>query len=106
MPIRLQVFIDELQRVEEYEDKGSWLFLNLNPPLISKLYFMWIFGSDLQLVGMLIAEYNLSNDRIRNSDQLKSCSPLSLLSDHLESLDFNFGSESYDSNTKMYPVRT
>ena len=80
LPLRLQVFIGELQRVEEYEDKGSWIFLNLNPPLISKLDLMWIFSSDLQLVGVLIAEYNLSNDRIRNSDQLKRYSSLSLLS--------------------------
>ena len=36
-PLRLQVFIGEMQRVEEYEDRGNWLFLNLNPPLISKL---------------------------------------------------------------------
>ena len=41
---------------------------------------MWIFNSDMQLVGMLIAGYNLLNDRIGNSDQRKSCSPLSLLS--------------------------
>ena len=34
----------------------------------SKLDLMWIFSSDLQLVGVLIVEYNLSNDRIRNSD--------------------------------------
>ena len=69
-----------MQRVEEYEDRENWLFLNLNPPLISKLDWMWIFSSDLQLVGVLIAEYNLSNDRIRDSDQLKSCIPLRLLS--------------------------
>ena len=42
---------------------------------------MWIFSSDMQLVGVLIAEYNLSNDRIRNSDKRKSCSPLGLLSE-------------------------
>ena len=41
---------------------------------------MWILSSDLQLVGIFIAEYNLSNDIIKNSDQLKSCNPLSLLS--------------------------
>jgi len=41
--LRLQVFIGEMQRVEEYEDRGSWLFLNLNAPLISKLDLMWIF---------------------------------------------------------------
>jgi len=76
----LPVFIGEMQRLEEYEDRGSWIFLNLNPPLISKLDLMWIFSSDLQLVGVLIAEYNLSNDRIKNSDQLKSCNPLSFLS--------------------------
>ena len=70
-----------MKRVEEYEDRESWLFLNLNPPLISKLDLMWIFSSDLQLVGVLIAEYNLTNDRIINSDQLKGCSPLSLLSE-------------------------
>ena len=58
----------------------SWPFLNLNPSLISKLDLMWIFNSDLQLIGMLIVEYNLSNDRIRNNDQLKNCSPLSPLS--------------------------
>ena len=60
-----------MQRLEEYEDKKSWLFLNLNPPLISKLDLMWIFSSDLQFDGVLIAEYHLSNDRIRNSDQYK-----------------------------------
>ena len=87
-----------MQRVEEYEDKGSWLFLNLNPPLISKLDLMWIFSSDMQLIGVLIAKYNLSNDRIRNNDQLKSCSPL-------ESSDVSSGNGSYDSNTKMYPAR-
>ena len=62
------------------EDRKNWLFLNLNPPLIPKLDFMWIFSSDLQFVGVLIAEYHLSNDRIKNSDQHKSCSPVSLLS--------------------------
>ena len=80
LPLRLQVFIGEMQRVEEYEDKGSWLFLNLNSSLIFKLDLMWIFSSDLQLIGVLIAKYNLSNDRIRNNDQLKSCNPLSPLS--------------------------
>jgi len=54
---------------------------------------------------MLIAEYHLSNDRIGNSDQNKSCCPISLFLDHLESLDLRFGSEIYDSNTKIYPVR-
>ena len=66
---------------------------------------MWIFSSDLQHIGVLIAKYILSNDRIRNNDQLKSCIPLSSLSDHLESSDLSSGSESYDSNTKMYPAR-
>ena len=80
LPLRLQVFIEEMQRLEEYEDRESWLFLNLNPPLISKLNLMWIFSSDLQLIGVLIIKYNLSNDRIRNNDQLKSCIPLSPLS--------------------------
>ena len=80
--------------------------MNLNPPLISKLDLMWIFSSDLQFVGVLIAEYHLSNDRIRNSNQHKSCSSISpLFLDHLESSDLRFGSESYDSNTEMYPVR-
>ena len=69
-----------MQRLEEYEDKGNWLFLNLNPPLISKLHLMWIFSSDLQFVSVLITEYHLSNDRIRNSNQHTSCSPLSLIS--------------------------
>ena len=68
LPLRLQVFIGEMQRVEEYENKGSWLFLNLNPPLISKLDLMWIFSSDLQLIGALFAKYSLSNDRMRNND--------------------------------------
>ena len=63
LPLRLQVFIREIQRVEEYEDRENWLFLNLNPLLISKLDLMWIFNSNLQLVGMLIAEYDLSNDK-------------------------------------------
>ena len=62
LPLRLQVFIEEMQRLEEYEDMESWLFLNLNPPLISKLDLMWIFSSDLQFVGVLIAEHHLSND--------------------------------------------
>ena len=66
---------------------------------------MWIFNSDLQLVGVLIAVYNLSNDKIRNSDQHKSCSSVSPLSGSSESSDIRFGSKSYDSNTKMYPVR-
>jgi len=69
-----------MQRVEEYEDKESWIFLNLNPSIISKLDLMWIFNSDLQPIGVLIAKYNLSNDRIKNNDQLKSCNPLSPLS--------------------------
>ena len=51
---------------------------------------------------MLIAEYNLSYDRIRNNDQRKSCSLLSLLSGSFESSDLRFDSESYDSNTKIY----
>ena len=59
MPLRLEVFIEEMQRLEEYEDRESWLFLNLNPPLISKLDLMWIFSSGLQFVGVLIAEYHL-----------------------------------------------
>ena len=67
-----------MQRLEEYEDRESWIFLNLNSPLISKHNLMWILSSDLQLIGVLIAEYNLTNDRIRNSNQLKS--PLSILS--------------------------
>ena len=37
LPLRLQVIIGEMQRLEEYEDRGSWLFLNLNPPLIPNL---------------------------------------------------------------------
>ena len=41
---------------------------------------MWIFISDLQLIGALFAKYSLLNDRIRNNDQLKSFSPLSALS--------------------------
>jgi len=77
----LQVFIGEIDRVEEYEDRKSWLFLNLNPPFISKLDLMWIFSSDLQFIGLMIAEYNLLNDRIKNSDQLKSCKPLNRLSE-------------------------
>ena len=40
------------------KDRESWLFLNLNPPLILKLDLMWIFNSDLQLIGVLIVEYN------------------------------------------------
>ena len=52
----------------------------MNPPLISKLDLMWIFNSDMQLIGVLIAEYNLSNNRIRNIDQHKRYSPLSRLS--------------------------
>ena len=80
LPLRLQVFIEEMQRLEEYEDRESWLFLNLNPPLISKLDLRWIFSSDLQFIGVLITEYHLSNDIIRNSDQHKSCSPVSILS--------------------------
>ena len=94
-----------MQRLEEYEDRRSWIFLNLNSPLISKLDLMWIFSSDLQLVGVLIAEYHLSNDRIRNSDQHKSCIPISLLFGSSWIIRFEFGSESYDSNSKMYPVR-
>ena len=62
------------------KDNGNWLFLNLNSSLISKLDLMWIFSSDLQLIGVLIAKYKLSNDRIRNNDQLKKCSPISPLS--------------------------
>ena len=66
---------------------------------------MWIFSFDLQFVGVLIAEYRLSNDRIRNSDQHKSCSPISRLFGSFESSDLRFDSESYDSNTEIYPVR-
>ena len=47
LPLRLHVFIREMHRVEEYEDRGSWIFLNLNPPLISKFDLMWIFIYDL-----------------------------------------------------------
>ena len=94
-----------MQRLEEYEDRKSWLFLNLNPPLISKLDLMWIFSSDLQFIGMLIAEYNLSNDRIRISVNLRVVALYIFFLDHLKSSDLSFGSESYDSNTKMYPVR-
>ena len=65
------------------------MFLNLNPLLISKFDLIWISNSDLQLVGVLIAEYNLSNDRIRNSDQRKSCNHLYFLLDHLESSDLS-----------------
>jgi len=54
--------------------------MNLNSLLISKLDLIWIFNFDMQLVVLMIVEYNLSNDRIKNSDQCKSCSPLSLLS--------------------------
>ena len=43
-----------MQRLEEYEDRERWLFLNLNPPLISKLDLMWIFSSDLQFSGVLL----------------------------------------------------
>ena len=74
------IYSEEMDRGDEWRHWESWLILNLNPPLISKLNLMWIFSSDLQLIDVLIAEYNLSNDRIRNSDQLKSCSPLRLLS--------------------------
>ena len=35
LPLRLQVFIEEMQSLEEYEDMENWLFLNLNPPLIT-----------------------------------------------------------------------
>ena len=80
LPLRLQVFTGEMHRVEECEDKGSWLFLNLNPPLISKPDLMWIFNSDMQLIDVLFAKYSLLNDRIKNNDQLKSCSPLSPIS--------------------------
>ena len=66
---------------------------------------MWIFSSDLQLIGVLIAKYNLSNDRIRNSIQFKSYSPVRPLSGSDESSDLSFDSENYDSNTKMYPTR-
>ena len=59
--------------------KGANYFWIWILPLSLNL-MMWIFSSDLQLVGVLIDKYNLSNDRIRNSNQLKSCIPLSLLS--------------------------
>ena len=80
LPLRLQVFIEEMQRLEEYEDRESLAISEFESFLISKLDLMWIFSSDLQFVGMLITEYHLSNDRIRNSDQHKRCSPISLLS--------------------------
>ena len=44
---------------------------NFWTPLIPKLDLMWIFNSDLQFVGVLIAEYHLSNDRIRNSNNIR-----------------------------------
>ena len=65
LPLRLHVFIGEMQRVEEYEDKESWQFLNLNSPLIFKLDLMWIFSSDLQLIGVLITKYNLSMTKLK-----------------------------------------
>ena len=78
LPLRLQVFIGEMQRVEEYEDKGIWLFLNLNPPI----YLQTWFDVDIQFWSgaywRIDCQINLSNDRIRNNDQLKSCNLLSL----------------------------
>ena len=69
-----------------YEDRESWLFLNLNPPLLSKFdLFIQKFNSNLQAVGVLIAKYHLPNDRIGMSDQQKNYSPLSLPSGALES---------------------
>ena len=59
---------------------GKLAISEFESSLISKLDLMWIFSSDLQLIGVLIAKYNLSNDRIRNNDQLKHYSPLSPLS--------------------------
>ena len=53
---------------------------------------------------MLIAEYDLSNDRIKNSGQHTNYSPLIPCSEHLELSDLSFCNESYDQNTKRYPV--
>ena len=69
--LRLQVFIGEMQRVEEYEDKGSWLFLNLNTPLIFKLDLMRIFSSDLQIIGILFAKYRLQMTELEIMINLK-----------------------------------
>ena len=66
---------------------------------------MWQISSDLQFVGVLIAEYHLSNNKIRNSDQHKSCSFVSPLSGSSWIINLRFGSESYDLNTEMYSVR-
>ena len=39
LPLRLQVFIEEMPMLEECKDRKIWLFLNLNPPLSSNLIF-------------------------------------------------------------------
>ena len=52
------IYREEMDMGDEWEDRESWLFLNLNPPIISKLNLMWIFSFDLQLIGVLIAKYN------------------------------------------------
>jgi len=36
----LGIHREEMDRGDEWRDRRSWLFLNLNPPLISKLDLM------------------------------------------------------------------
>ena len=91
-----------MQRLEEYEDRESWLFLNLDPSIIFKLDLIWIFSFDLQLVGVLIVEYTY---QMTEFEIVISCSHLSLLSGSSWIIRFEFGRKSYDSNTKMYLVR-
>ena len=94
-----------MQRAEEYEDRESSLFLNLNPSLISKLDLIWIFSSDLQFVGVLIAECNLPMTELEIVINIRVVALYVCFLDHLESLDLSFDTKSYDSNTKIYLVR-
>ena len=74
-----------MDKGDEWRDRESWLFLKLNSSLIVKLDLIYLefyveTQSDLQLIGVLIAENYLPNDRIEMSDQYKNFNPLRFLS--------------------------
>ena len=54
---------------------------------------------------MLIAEYHLQMTELEIVINLIVVALYVFFLDHLESSDLSFGSEIYDLNTKMYPVR-
>ena len=65
---------------------------------------MWIFSSDLQLIGGLIAEYTLLMTELAIIINVRLIALYDFFLDHLKSSDLRFDSESYDTNIKMYPL--